>query len=256
MSDGICPFAEQIAGVRPYTPGNYGRVGFCDHTAGGFYSTLRSASFWNGAGLSVHFGISRKGEICQLVNIFDTAYAQGRLGPEVTWPPYRQMGMANPNLYLISTEHEDAEIVDGRTRFIPGSQWTEAQYEADLRLKRWCIDEVRRVTGEDLMRFGIDSLAGHHMFDGVNRAECPGRYWRDEYRARLFHDLTDGGGDDVTENETIELALLRSKSRLDKAFALGRVVARPGPTPDTVEIVKVEMGTGVPFDPPAVVKVE
>ncbi len=39
------------------------------------------------------------------------------------------------------------------------------------------------------MRFGIDSLASHHMFDPVNRAECAGRFWRDEYHGRLFVDL-------------------------------------------------------------------
>lgn len=190
MADGWCPFAERINGVTTFQPGGNVRVGFCDHTAGGFYSTLRSAAFWNGQGVSTHFGISRKGEVCQMVSILDTAFAQGRLGPTVTWAPYAAMNRDNPNLYLISTEHEDVETVNGQTRYIPGSQWTEAQYAADLKVKRWCIEEIKRVTHQDLMHFGLDSLAGHHMFDGVNRAECPGRYWRDEYRARLFADLT------------------------------------------------------------------
>lgn len=196
MTDGVCPFAEWIPGVQSFTSGNGGRVGFCDHTAGGFMSTMRRADFWNSAGVSTHFAIGRDGTIIQMVNIFNTAFAQGRLGPTVTWLPYEAMGRENPNSFLISTEHEDAEIVDGRTRFIPGSEWTPEQYEADLRVKRWCVEDVRRVMGADLLRFGIDSLAGHHMFDGVNRAECPGRFWRNEYRARLFADLT-GGGDEV-----------------------------------------------------------
>ena len=190
MPNGICDFAEQIVGVTAFAKGNVERVGWCDHTAGGFYSTMQSAAFWNNAGVSTHFAIARDGRICQMVNIFNTAFAQGRLGPLVTWNPYHLMHEQNPNTYLISTEHEDAETVNGKTRFIPGSQWTEAQYQADLRLKRWCMDEVLRVQGEDMLRFGIDSLAGHHMFDGVNRAECPGRFWRDEYRARLYADLT------------------------------------------------------------------
>lgn len=195
MPDGVCPFANQILGVIGQTPGNGGRVGFCDHAAGGFFTTLQSVSFWNERHLSVHFGISRRGDVCQIVNIFDTAFAQGRLGPVVSWPPYNEMGQANPNLYLISTEHEDAETVNGKTHFIPGSEWTEEEYQADLRVKRWCIGEVKRVIGVDLMRFGLDSLAGHHMFDSVDRAECPGRFWRDEYRARLFSDLQ--GDDDM-----------------------------------------------------------
>ena len=189
MPDGICPFAEFIPGVVSFQAGGLDRVGFCDHTASGFYGTLKDPSFWNGQGTSVHFGISRGGDICQLVNIFDTAFAQGRLSAQVDWPHFVAMGSASPNLYLISTEHEDAISLNGQTQFIPGSEWTAAQYAADLRVKRWCIEEVRRVRNQDMMRFGFDSLTGHHMFDNVNRRECPGRFWRDEYRGRLLADL-------------------------------------------------------------------
>ena len=55
----------------------------------------------------------------------------------------------------------------------------------------------------NLLRFGVDSLAGHHMFDSVNRAECPGRFWRDEYRARLYADLT-GGTPMPTDDDQIK----------------------------------------------------
>lgn len=211
--NGICPFAEQVKGVTSFSPGNYDRVGFCDHTAGGFLSTMRQASFWNGAGVSTHFAIGRKGEVVQLVNIFDTAFAQGRLGPRVSWPPYQQMGGRNPNSYLISTEHEDAETVNGKTVFVPGAAWTREQYEADLRVKRWCIDEVKRVTGKDLMRFGMDSLAGHYMFDDVNRRNCPGPAWQNEYRARLYADLTQGG-DELDAARMDELESQRARAYL------------------------------------------
>ena len=258
--NGICPFAEQIAGVTTFSAGNGGRVGFVDHTAGGFLSTMRSAAFWNNAGVSTHFAIGRDGAVIQMINIFDTAWAQGRLGPVVIWPPYATMkletGSSNPNQWFISTEHEDAENVNGVTRFIPGSEWTPAQYDADLRVKRWCVEEVRRVLGVDLLRFDLDSLAGHYMFDGVSRAECPGRFWRNEYRARLFADLTAPQEDPsmaLTPQEELELTLFRSKQRLDKAFALGKLIVRPGPTPETVEVVPVVNGEGVPQDPPAVV---
>ena len=187
---GWYPEAQQIEGVTTFTPEHLSNVGFCDHAAGGFYSTMQNPAFWNGAGVSTHFAIARDGRVCQMVNIFHTAFAQGRLGPLVSWPPYAQMNRDNPNLYLISTEHEDAETVNGQTRFIPGSEWTTAQYAADLKLKRWCIAEEKKKANGDVMRFGIDSLAGHHMFDGVNRAECPGRFWRNDYRARLYADLT------------------------------------------------------------------
>lgn len=187
--DGLCPFAEQITGVTSFQSGYVDRVGFCDHTAGGFVSTLRNPGFYNGAGVSTHFAIGRDGSILQFVNILDTAWAQGALGPVQTWPPYATMGKRNPNGYLISTEHEDHEMVNGVSTAIPGSQWTPAQYASDLKLKRWCVDEVKRVANLDMLRFGIDSLAGHHMFDGVNRAECPGKFWRDVYHAQLYADL-------------------------------------------------------------------
>lgn len=223
MTDGQCPFAEQVQGVTQFSAGYVDRVGFCDHTAGGFYSTLKDPGFWNGAGVSVHFAIARDGRIAQIINIFDTAFAQGRLGPTVSWPPYASMGQRNPNGYLISTEHEDAVSTNGRTSFVPGSEWTPQQYAADLRVKRWCVDEVRRVTGKDLMRLGIDSLAGHHMFDSVNRTECPGKFWREQYRQRLFADLT--GGDMPAENYPGELNERRARELLIWAIYNGKVKA-------------------------------
>ncbi len=181
---GWCPFVERISGVTTYEPGYRDRVGFCDHTAGGYYSTLQNPVFWNAAGVSVHFNIAKDGRACQTVNIFDTAYAQGRLGPRVIWTPYTGI---NPNALLISTEHEDQR----ETNMV----WPEAMYQTDLRIKRWCIKEVERVAGKDLLRFGIDSLAGHYMFDQVNRPYCPGTGWP---RERLYDDLTNAEeGDDM-----------------------------------------------------------
>lgn len=178
MTVGICPFATFIPGVTTFSPGHVDRVGFCDHTAAGYMGTLKRPDFWNNAGVSAHFAISKTGEIVQLVNIFDTAFAQGRLGPSVTWPRFAEMNSGNPNGYLISTEHEDETEVN--------MKWPEAMYEADLRVKRWCVDECNS-RGMNVMRFGIDSLTGHYMFDSVNRANCPGSGWP---RDRLFADLT------------------------------------------------------------------
>ncbi len=179
MTDGICPFATQIHGVQTFAPGSVDRVGFCDHTAGGYYSTLTSAAFWNSVGVSTHFAISQKGEIAQMVNIFDTAWAQGLIHEPVTWAPYDTMGRTNPNSYLISTEHEDKQV----TNYL----WSAEMYDADLKVKRWCVEEVKRVQNKNLMRFGIDSLAGHFMFDPVNRKYCPGDGWP---REQLWKELT------------------------------------------------------------------
>jgi hypothetical protein len=201
MPAGVCPFAEQMPrqDLLIHNKQDFqDRVGFCDHAAGGFYNTMRRVTFWNdpnGNGntddaVSVHFAIGRNaGEITQVANIFHTVAAQGRLGPVIRWAPFAEMGRQNPNGYLISIEHADWVSVNGVSKAVPGSQWTPEEYENDLRVKRWCIEEVKRVTGKNLMRFGIDSLAGHHMFDTVNRPECPGRFWRDEYQAQLWADL-------------------------------------------------------------------
>lgn len=191
MSDGWCPFAQRVWGVQSYSAGGEAKVGICDHAAGGFLSTMADADFWNNAGVSTHFAIGRRGQIIQMVNIFDRAYGQGRLGPRITWPPYGIMNRRNPNEYLISSEHEDWEIVNGIARAVPGSQWTQAEFDADLKLKRWLVGEI-----PSIMTFGIDSLAGHFMFDDVNRVNCPGRYWQNEYRQLLFNALQGQDGDD------------------------------------------------------------
>jgi hypothetical protein len=241
---GWCPFATQVEGVTKFTTGGEAKVGFCDHTAGGFYTTLADAGFWNRQGYSVHFGISRKGEVCQIVNIFDTAWAQGLdsrglpvgpTSPGVSWAPFAEMGKRSPNNYLISTEHEDHELVGGVARAIPNSQWTQAEFDAGVRVKRWCIEEMGR---QNLMRFGIDSLASHHMFDPVNRSYCAGKFWREDYRWALFAQLE--GGAEMPEPTLEEIALafasyvhfvrngfnLADLSPRDKAaikFAAGRV---------------------------------
>lgn len=198
MPDGICPFAEWIPGVKTKGPEVWDLAGFCDHTAGGFMATMRNPNFWNTQGVSTHFAIGRHGQIIQLVNIFEQAWCQGKdmngnsVGPNspgITWPPFAQMSKRNPNGYLIGTEHEDAETHFGQTHFVPGSEWTPEQYNADLRVKRWCLQEAAR-RGFDALRFGVDSLASHHMFDPRNRAECAGRFWRVEYQQRLFNDLS------------------------------------------------------------------
>ena len=196
IGTGWCPFADQVEGLIEgmcWNRGGAERVGFCDHTAEGYYSTLTRASFWNGTQTSAHFAISKKGQVAQLVNIFDTAWAQGKLGPHVVWPPYPEMEYHNPNGYLISIEHEDETE--------PDMVWPEAMYRADLRVKRWCMAEVKRITGKDLLRFGLDSLASHAMFDQVTRLHCPGDNWP---RIRLYQDLLKEGGLTVDERDELE----------------------------------------------------
>jgi hypothetical protein len=121
------------------------------------------------------------------------------------------MGKRNPNEYLISTEHEDAyRDANGITRFT--TIWTPEMYDADLRFKRWARDELAR-EGVDVLRFGIDSFAGHYMFDPVSRANCPGAAWRDQYRFDLYADLRLPGEqeDDEMKVHTIMAAWFENK---------------------------------------------
>lgn len=204
MTDGVCPFAEQIKGgldKAPNAGGFYDMVGICDHAAGGFYGTLMDPGFWQSTGVSVNFAIARDGRIGQILNLFTAPYGQGRdqdgrsIDPSsrgISWPHWAEMGKRNPNVFMVAVEHEDYVSIGGVSRQVTGSEWTLDQYNADLRLKRWMVDEVKRVQGRNLLRFGIDSLADHHMFDPVNRANCAGPFWRNNYRAQLYADLTGG----------------------------------------------------------------
>lgn len=192
MPDGICPFATFIPLKEnvSYSKGFVDRVGFCDHTAGGYMGTMKNPDFWNNGKVSAHFAISLTGEIIQLVNIFDTAWCQGRdangnsVGPSspgVSWPPFSAMNKQNPNGYLISTEHEDKQQTN--------LHWPNAMLEADKAVKKWCVEETARVLNKNLLRFGIDSLAGHYMFDFRNRPYCPGTWWRDSGRFLIYNSL-------------------------------------------------------------------
>lgn len=185
MPLGWMPEAERIYGITQYSPGGINKVGVCSHTAGGYLSTMKNPDFWNNSvECSVHFAVGRKGEIIQLVNIFDRAWGQGRLNG-VTWPPYDDMGYLNPNEYLISIEREDAE--NGQLNL---QDWPEPQYQASLRVHEFCRREIASVRNVELLKFDIDSLAGHYMFDAVNRRNCPGTVWRNDIRQRLYNDLT------------------------------------------------------------------
>lgn len=197
MTAGWMPGAERIHGIYRYTPGGEAKIGFCDHTAGGFLNTMRRPDFWNeSVKCSVHFAVGRDGRKVQLVNIFDRAWAQGILY-NVTWPGYAAMGYRNPNEYFISTEHEDWIIVNGVARAVPNSEWTQAEYQADIEIKEWCIEEFKRVKGIDLMPFKKDSLASHHMFNSRDRANCAGKFWRDVYQDSIWQDLSGNSEDEM-----------------------------------------------------------
>lgn len=233
--DGVCPFAEQIAGGLDKAPNAgsfYDMVGVCDHAAGGFYGTLMTPSFWQQRGVSVNFAIARDGRIGQILNLFTAPYGQGAdqngnsitpSSPGISWPHWAEMGKRNPNVLFPAVEHEDWVSVNGVSRAVMGSEWTLEQYNADLKLKRWMVEEVQRVQSRNLLRFGIDSLADHHMFDPVNRANCAGQFWRNNYRAQLYNDLTQE--DDMLQTERYEGEL--NSARALKALTHNLMLTMP-----------------------------
>ena len=141
------------------------------HIAAGWWSTLINRDFWQsrngGAGGSVHFAVSRTGEVVQFVDTADAAYGNGIvLSP--SWPP---VSLGNPNERTVSIEHEG----------LTGLPWPEMQYQASLRLTRWILN-----THE--LAVGPDTLIGHYRIDSINRANCPGSAWP---AGRFFTDLSD-----------------------------------------------------------------
>jgi len=50
---------------------------------------------------------------------------------------------------------------------------------ASIRVKLWCLGEVRRVLGY-AMEVDADVLVRHAQIDGVHRSRCPGEHWPKE----------------------------------------------------------------------------
>lgn len=154
------------------SPMGYKVIAIVNHIMSG---TLTGTDSWfaNPASkASSHFGVGKKGEIHQYVNLDNPAWANG----VVNYPnwPLLQNGV-NPNYYTVSIEHEGES----------GDVMPEAQYQATLALHRWLIGTL----GIPVTR---DSIIGHYRIDSVNKSRCPGTGFPWD---RLFKDLQ--GGSDV-----------------------------------------------------------
>lgn len=73
---------------------------------------------------SSHFCVSKTGEVWQFVNMNDTAWAQGIVVRPTATLVTKTHPNVNPNLYLISIEHEGFGVED----------FTECQYETTAKL--------------------------------------------------------------------------------------------------------------------------
>jgi N-acetylmuramoyl-L-alanine amidase len=144
--------ASFATGRRGYTP-----KAIVIHIAEGSMAALDSWFNNPQAGVSAHYGISKRGAIHQYVREQDTAHGNG----VIKAPSWSFLGMSrsiNPNLYTISIEHE------GKT----GELWTPAMIEADVNL----IAAI-------CTRYGIpadsEHIIPHAAIDSVNKARCPGK---------------------------------------------------------------------------------
>jgi len=162
-----CPFAKWVGTPDHfgYPAGTHGQLiplAICDHIMCG---TLVGCDSWfNGGGLSATFGIGKNGDTHQYVELEDCAWANGAIANPDPALAYIYENY-NPNVVTWSIEHEGW----------PNDLWTEAMYQADLKLKRWLLEQEPGL-----------AIVGHFQFDSVSRANCPGPNWP---RARLIADL-------------------------------------------------------------------
>jgi len=171
MDDGLCPFANWVESPNyGYPRGTHSQlttpIAVVDHIMAGYFLGCRSWFKNPESWASSTFGVSKTGIIDQYVSLYDCAWANGAvLKPDpIAAPVYTDR---NPNVVTWSIEHEG----------FSGEPWTEAMYQADLRLKRYLWQRAPGLI-----------LLGHCHIDSVNKANCPGPTWP---RARLLADLED-----------------------------------------------------------------
>jgi len=183
MSDGWCPFASRVESPNfGYPRGTHDQLvnplAVVDHimcgTMSGCRSWFRDPNSW----ASATFGVGKNGDIDQYISLNDCAWANGAVNKPyaIAAPVYTGQ---NPNMVTWSIEHEGW----------PQDIWTEAMYQADLKLKRWLWQRKSGLL-----------LLGHCHIDSVTRSGCPGPNWP---RDRLLRDLKEGDMDEQQIREIV-----------------------------------------------------
>lgn len=164
--------------------GKYKPLGVGEHISIG---TLQSM-YWtfsnpnNGRQASSHYGVGRKGELWQYVDIRRAAWTQGIAGSSfnrATAPIVKANMGVNPNLYLVGIEHEgyyEGFTENGETiveNHGADGDLTEKQFYATCWLHKHIQEEVREIYGET---FSLNpfSSPGHFQIDPVRKPYCPG----------------------------------------------------------------------------------
>jgi N-acetylmuramoyl-L-alanine amidase len=137
----------------------------------------------NGRQASAHYGVGRKGEIWQYVDIRRAAWTQGISDSasfnRATAPIVRANMGVNPNLYLVSIEHEgyyEGYMENGQTiveNLGADGDLTEIQFYATCWLHKHIQEEVREIYGST---FSLSpySTPGHFQIDPKRKPFCPG----------------------------------------------------------------------------------
>lgn len=242
MPDGWCPFAVPRPtanfGYPRGTRGQNRPLFFVDHIMDGWKRTLDDPNWREPAGVGVHFGIGRDGSMSQYTSIFEAHWGNGvagaahaddrraierydrsnrhlaaleqegewRLGMDlrgnVFWWLRAPNGGSLLNMRSISIEHEGFPF--DRDGF--DATWPPAMIEASVRVKRWCVGELR-AAGMPL-DVDADALAGHFQIDGVNRVNCPGPEWP---RDRILAGITEATQQAQTREDDVRLISPRGR---------------------------------------------
>lgn len=208
--------------------GKYKPLGIGEHISIG---TLQSM-YWtfsnpnNGRQASAHYGIGRKGEIWQYVDIRRAAWTQGisdNASFNRTTAPIVKAHMGiNPNLYLVSIEHEgyyEGYTENGETvveNLGADGDLTEIQFYVTCWLHKHIQEEIREIYGSTFS-LNPTTTPGHYEIDSKRKPFCPGpKYpW-----SRLHKELSIMDSMTLTEYEE-HLAFLQSgNSNLSRIFAL------------------------------------
>lgn len=174
MATGYYPAARQVGGFNAdthYWRGNKGRAAVVLHICEGPY--IGSINYLRSKGLSAHFVISEGGEVSQLVNVNDSAWANGLsfqggqwISPEghVSRPTWTRITPPiNPNWQTISIEHA-GYTAKPRPR---------VQLQSTINLLRWLGAQFPSL----YPYVPQTSLIGHCHISSVDRANCPGQYF-------------------------------------------------------------------------------
>ncbi len=119
---------------------------------------------------SAHFVVSRKGEITQLVDLRDTAWANGTSYTptiiEGSTAKIVRERKTNANAYTVSIEHEG---VYAKT----GGSLTEEQEKATVYLIEYINEELKKIYGKGI-EFDREHIIGHYEISPKAKPHCPG----------------------------------------------------------------------------------